>query len=152
MEVLNWPLDFETCSIEQSIEKESSDSVTPLKGTRTPTKKNMLVEEFETELVTQGDLKRGRISKSFQADMNNYKDESYNWKWICGSCISKLGGDLVGRKVKIWWVDDYKSYSGSLNAMDEISRCHCVLYDDQEWEFINLSVEPVLFGEKINDL
>ena len=44
----------------------------------------------------------------------------------------------------MWWKDDAQYYCGSVNAFDSVSGKHRVLYDDDEWEFIDLGVEPVL--------
>lgn len=147
MEVLNWPLDFATNSMELSTENPPSS---PLKVLKTPSKK--IAGESLEKLDIPVEPKRGRTPKLSQPSVENCNEDQLHWNWMCGSCIGKLGEALVGRKVKIWWIDDYKSYSGTLTAMDEVSRCHCVLYDDQEWEFINLSVEPVLFSKNIDEI
>lgn len=37
---------------------------------------------------------------------------------------------------------------GVIDAYDEASRCHRVMYEDEEWEFVNLAIEPVGFGSE----
>ena len=35
---------------------------------------------------------------------------------------------------------------GTIDAFDEASGTHRVLYEDNEWEFVNMAIEPVAFG------
>lgn len=64
--------------------------------------------------------------------------------WHCSKCILSKGAKLIGRRIRVFWLDDGQSYGGIIDAYDKVSRCHRVLYDDRKWEFISLSVEPVL--------
>lgn len=68
------------------------------------------------------------------------------WKWVCGSCVELLGAQLVGADVLVWWHDDKIPYRGTVDAYDDVSMCHRVLYEDGEWEFVNLTIEPACFG------
>lgn len=68
------------------------------------------------------------------------------WQWICGTCVEVLGGRLVGADVLVWWHDDKLAYRGTIDAYDEVSKCHRVYYEDDEWEFVNLTIEPACFG------
>ena len=45
---------------------------------------------------------------------------------------------------QVWWPEDKQYYTGVLNAYDAVSGKHRVLYDDGEWEFLDLSAEPTL--------
>ena len=65
-------------------------------------------------------------------------------KWVCPSCIRQEAKKLLGSRVAVWWHDDQQFYFGCINAFDEVSECHRVLYEDQQWEFLNLAVEPAL--------
>jgi len=56
-----------------------------------------------------------------------------------------MGHELLHRRVLVWWHDDSCCYGGLVEAYDPFSRRHRVLYDDGEWEFIDLANEPVLF-------
>jgi hypothetical protein len=60
------------------------------------------------------------------------------------SCLHAAGSadELQGRELKVWWHDDATSYRGRVTSFDRASMCPCVLYDDMEWEFVNLAVEP----------
>lgn len=69
--------------------------------------------------------------------------ERYPMTSICANCVGSLKEALVGRCVQIWWHDDECKYTGHLNAYDPVSGKHRVLYDDGEWEFIDLKKEPV---------
>lgn len=64
--------------------------------------------------------------------------------WLCKDCVVKLGASLKGSKVNVWWHDDEKSYEGIIIAFDEVSKCHQIEYEN-EWEFVNLAIEPVAF-------
>ena len=74
------------------------------------------------------------------------KVDSAVYGWLCPTCAHSetIGDQVVGRAVKVWWKDDAQFYCGSVNAYDSVSGKHRVLYDDDEWEFIDLGVEPVL--------
>jgi hypothetical protein len=65
---------------------------------------------------------------------------------MCPSCIQLQGPSLVNTRAKVWWADDKQFYCGTLRAYDHLSARHCILYDDNQWEFINLGVEPVLLS------
>lgn len=71
---------------------------------------------------------------------------SGDWQWLCPPCVLKQGAELIDKKVQVWWQDDEQYYSGVVQAYDAASERHCVLYDDREWEFINLGTEPVLLS------
>jgi hypothetical protein len=66
--------------------------------------------------------------------------------WLCGACVVLLGKVLVGALVVVWWHDDAQPYRGRIDAYDDTSRCHRVFYEDEEWEFVNLALEPVVFA------
>ena len=68
------------------------------------------------------------------------------WRWLCASCVTTLGAALIGADVMVWWHDDTQAYRGCIDAYDEASQCHRVMYQDQEWEFVNLAIEPIAFG------
>ena len=53
--------------------------------------------------------------------------------------------ELLNRSVLVWWQDDGCCYHGIVNAYDPSSQRHRVLYDDGEWEFIDLASEPVVY-------
>lgn len=64
------------------------------------------------------------------------------WQWMCPTCVGKAGNALVGAEVQVWWHDDERTYRGAVNAFDEASGWHRVLYEDGEWEFVSLLTEP----------
>lgn len=68
------------------------------------------------------------------------------WSWLCPQCVQELGNALIGVDVTVWWHDDAQCYRGVIDAFDEASQCHRVLYEDNEWEFVNLAIEPAAFG------
>lgn len=69
-----------------------------------------------------------------------------SWSWLCPLCVQDLGAALIGVDVTVWWHDDAQCYRGVIDAFDEASLCHRVLYEDNEWEFVNLAIEPAAFG------
>jgi hypothetical protein len=58
---------------------------------------------------------------------------------------------LIGREVLVWWQEDHCPYYGLVDEFDSASYCHRVFYNDGEWEFINLQVEPFFMGRKVED-
>ena len=42
------------------------------------------------------------------------------------------GPDLVGKRVRVYWPDDKKWYSGQVKAFDSVTLEHLVRYDDGE--------------------
>ncbi len=82
---------------------------------------------------------RKQWEKAVEAAMEPVGDV---WAWICPTCVASCGERLVGREVQVWWHDDERSYRGEVNAFDEASGSHRVLYEDDEWEFISLAIEP----------
>jgi hypothetical protein len=47
----------------------------------------------------------------------------------------------------IWWSDDKMFYPGEIGEYDEASGCHRIVYEDNEWEFVHLPSEAILFEE-----
>lgn len=64
---------------------------------------------------------------------------------VSAAVAAAVSHDLLHRRVLVWWKDDRCCYGGVVEAYDPYSRRHLVLYDDGEWEFIDLACEPVLF-------
>ncbi|KAJ1425445.1 hypothetical protein B484DRAFT_480317 [Ochromonadaceae sp. CCMP2298] len=69
-----------------------------------------------------------------------------DWSWLCGACVHTVGPQLLDADVLVWWHDDRRPYAGRVDAFDATSRCHRVLYEDGEWEFVNLAAEPAAFS------
>lgn len=65
--------------------------------------------------------------------------------WQCKNCVASSGEGLLGQKVAVWWRHDACSYPGHIDAYDAPSNTHRVLYEDNEWEFLMLGLEPYLF-------
>jgi hypothetical protein len=57
---------------------------------------------------------------------------------------------MIGWGVLVWWADDKELYEGVVNAFDDASQRHRILYKDGEWEFIALGVEPSLICKAYN--
>lgn len=70
------------------------------------------------------------------------------WQWLCGNCMIGYGDEICGLEVRVWWHDDECYYDGIFNAYDHTSRCHRVLYEDNEWEFANFSQEVFMIRPK----
>lgn len=98
----------------------------------------------------------GRVKKHQHKDLELKWRSEWNaglksvfpWGVICPYCIesgSGRGFGLVGCCVKVWWIDDDCAYEGVVNAYDLSSGKHRVLYDDGQWEFIDLKDQPALF-------
>ncbi|XP_056845499.1 sister chromatid cohesion protein PDS5 homolog E isoform X2 [Raphanus sativus] len=58
-----------------------------------------------------------------------------------GSNKSKLGQELVGKRVKVWWPLDETFYEGVIQSYDGRTKRHQVLYSDGEAEAIYLKNE-----------
>ncbi len=67
-----------------------------------------------------------------------------DWCWICSKCFHVIGADLIGTDAKVWWSGDSVAYSGVISAFDSFSLCPQVQYSDDEWEYVDVSSEPVL--------
>lgn len=72
-----------------------------------------------------------------------------SWHWLCPNCLIAHPNEVINRKIQVWWNDDHKYYPGIIKAFDETSRRHCILYEDDEWEYINISVEPILLANPL---
>lgn len=66
--------------------------------------------------------------------------------WMCKDCLHKNGSSLIGLPIRVWWTDDAVFYCGIIDAFDSFSCIHRVCYDDDEWEFVDLSAEPYIVG------
>jgi hypothetical protein len=80
--------------------------------------------------------KRGRSSQ---------RSNEATKQWFCPDCILEAADNLMNREVIVWWRNDDCSYHGVINVYDPDSQTHRVLYDDQEWEFLDLTKEPYFF-------
>lgn len=91
---------------------------------------------------------RQRGKKSAHVDPRGGEEEEDRLVAIESAAAASQDHPLLHRRVFVWWSDDRVAYGGELNAYDPFSRRHRVLYDDGEWEFIDLCDEPVLFLRK----
>ena len=66
------------------------------------------------------------------------------WQWFCPECVTSEGKNLVGRNVNMWWHFDKEFFEGKVDAFDEETGRHRVIYEDGEWTFYNLGYEVVL--------
>lgn len=89
-----------------------------------------------------------RQSRSMVVD--GHREEKERWSWLCSDCLKKIGRALIGRTVQVWWHDDSQAYRGRVTEYDDSISCPCVSYEDDEWEFVNLAVEPFVLLEKEN--
>lgn len=87
------------------------------------------------------------LPKQYEGPAASSTVPSGDWQWMCPSCVLEQGAGLIDKKVQVWWRDDAQYYQGVVRAYDAASERHCVLYDDREWEFINLGTEPVLLSQ-----
>jgi hypothetical protein len=65
--------------------------------------------------------------------------------WLCPPCITSQSTKLIGNHVAVYWDKDVKYYKGVIDAYDEQSATHRVVYVDSEWEFMSLGREVTLF-------
>ena len=87
---------------------------------------------------------------SSTTDSNRKKlSRGVSWVWLCPQCIQtkqiNLHDHQITIHIQVWWYDDEQSYYGLINAFDELTQKYRILYEDNEWEFISLNIEPVLF-------
>jgi hypothetical protein len=92
--------------------------------------------------------RRKRKEEVFRAQWAQALQLSLRWSWLCSVCVTELGTALIGAEVNVWWHDDEEGYRGTINAFDQVSGCHRVLYADGEWEFVNLAIEPTAFARE----
>jgi hypothetical protein len=69
-----------------------------------------------------------------------------DWSWLCSTCITKLGKALIGAVVNVWWHDAREGHRCTVDAFDQASGCHRVLYASGVTEFVNLSIQPIAFA------
>lgn len=63
------------------------------------------------------------------------------WQWICSECIPAIESKLIDCSVQIYWTSYSKYFRGSIDALDLVSHEHRVLYEDGEWEYVQLAKE-----------
>jgi hypothetical protein len=123
----------------------SSRPVTPLpvftakinrSSLRSSSKSSLKFEDEEEEDV-------GIIQPEFK---KNNGEDGKQWHWICSDCLTVQGKQLLQQEIQVWWLDDYCVYYGTVDAFDEISSSHRVLYQDEEWEFLDLSSQAFLIS------
>mgnify|MGYP003386739898 CR=1 FL=1 len=68
--------------------------------------------------------------------------------YLCPHCISTLGSVLIQQSIAVYWSDDDTFYYGVIDAYDANSNTHRILYEDNEWEFVQLKQEIVLYKYK----
>ena len=91
-------------------------------------------------------IKENKLREQWEAAVANRG----TWNWVCPSCVSRAKQNMVGLEVKVWWHDDGQAYRGEINAYDPVSKNHRVLYEDDEWEFVNLAIEPFIVYPKLD--
>ncbi len=103
--------------------------------------------EMEKSLRTSG---HGSSSSSSAKKARKSKvDSDLGFGWFCPDCVEYLKSELIGLYVLVWWADDKALYGGKIDAYDFNSSRHRVVYDDGEWEFLNLIAEPVVMSKKL---
>lgn len=171
-QIVNWPANFKIGSV-YSASTEEAASPTPM-ITESEDENGVLRHSvFETNGWAEAQLaaadgcidfqmpkdyvvrtKDGMETRKKKEDrFREQWDDAVNnmaaWNWVCPTCLSKLKDKMVGLEVKVWWHDDAQSYRGVINAFDPVSGNHRVLYEDDEWEFVNLAIEPFLVYPKV---
>lgn len=77
--------------------------------------------------------------KSVSEVKGKYNRNNSAWKKQAPSV--EHGGNLVGRRIKVWWQGDKRYYEGVVNIFDVTEKKHKVLYDDGDEELLNLKTE-----------
>lgn len=80
----------------------------------------------------------------FPLKQRGNKNRTITHDWHCPECITVEGATLIGRRIKVWWRQDEAGYDGTIDAYDPPSHAYRVHYDDNEWEFLDLSKEPFM--------
>jgi hypothetical protein len=67
--------------------------------------------------------------------------------WYCQHCVVESATEIVAenRRVQVWWRGDGCAYVGHVQAYEPQAQCFQILYEDDEWEFVNMAWEPYLF-------
>ena len=160
----NWPADFDISGVYTPPGTETAATTTT-----SAKAKNKPPHAWASELIAssgstefQLPLTHALNKREGQGERRSHKDDLLReqwatavaairtWRWLCGSCVEVLGAQLVGADVLVWWHDDKQAYPGTIDAFDEVSLCHRVLYQDGDWEFVNLTVEPACFGSLLD--
>lgn len=63
-----------------------------------------------------------------------------------------LDKSLVGSRVKVWWPDDKKFYTGVVKSFETSSKKHKVVYDDGDIEQLQLKTEKWEFVDEDEDM
>ena len=155
----------ETALIVQLFEDAKRRSANPVKRTDTKyaganvesTKLDAKVAKLYADTLNPN-LKCCLICKN-SFDVQNLPDANsdINWNpkrparcrfgWACPECICRHAdsGHLMNRRIAVFWSRDQCFYGGVVDFYDVASQRHRVCYDDGEWAFEDLSVEPNAF-------
>mgnify|MGYP003386002597 CR=1 FL=1 len=104
--------------------------------------------------VNAKSTKENKSKSDTKIDTNTNTDIGVNQKhdygWCCPNCVSTLTLDnkhhMLGVQLAIYWEVDDMFYFGTINGYDEVSQSHRVLYEDLEWEFLELNKECVFYN------
>ncbi|CAM0903948.1 unnamed protein product [Alopecurus aequalis] len=111
---------------EDTPSEEDTDEDLSLKEMVSP-KSSTKTGKTKGQAGDSGVSKRKRVQEAEevpQSKKNNVLDES-----------------LVGSRIKVWWPDDKKFYSGAVESFDKSSKKHEVVYDDGDVEHLQLKKE-----------
>lgn len=158
--VSNWPAEFDIDCAYMPAPPESSTTAAPISSSMaqyssgawaasmiaaTGSKEFQFPDNYVVNTRDNQD-RRDRKEAALREQWTAALASTTKWRWLCAGCVESLGPMLIGSDVSVWWHDDALSYRGSIDAYDETSKCHRVMYEDNEWEFVNLTVEPACFG------
>ncbi|GFQ07531.1 sister chromatid cohesion protein pds5 [Phtheirospermum japonicum] len=117
-------------------------------------KGKMVISEDETEddcetlasesksVSSKGEALSGELSNPLYESKSTPSKQEASEERDAGNC---LRGELVGRRVKVWWPLDRMFYEGTITFFDHLNKRHMVTYDDGEIESLDLVEECWLF-------
>ncbi len=68
--------------------------------------------------------------------------------WLCPSCLKANSVAVADKQVRVavFWSFDGAFYTGKVDKWDSVSGLHRIYYDDDDWEFVFLQQEVVIYS------
>lgn len=147
--MINWPTDFNISTPFVALSSPAQNCAWAIeKIAANGGKKFQLPDDYAVNTHDSKERRERKVATFKEQWAQALQITTLRWSWLCAQCIAELGAALIGVEVNVWWHDDMGGYRGTIDAFDEVSQCHRVLYEDNEWEFVNLAIEPVMFGSE----
>ncbi|KAM7260371.1 hypothetical protein ACFE04_016112 [Oxalis oulophora] len=97
---------------------------------QTGSKKKSLIHEIPNKKKTNHQGSEGKVTPKPKPKRKRSAEED--------SGTPRLGEEMVGKRIKVWWPMDKKYYEGVVDSYDKIKRKHKVVYTDGDKEVLRL--------------